>query len=394
MNDLAETTSDSALSEETLSIGDRVYLERVRQYFGNAKGNVIGATVGLFVIVLALYRAGVPEINLQMLGAVFVVLSAILIAVEYFFARSTLSVRNAKIWTRIRLISANSLCLCLGLAVFLFPENVELNHEMMVLIVLLTVSGVSFIGYSIMPSHFVSLNLVTVLPFTLYLFTRSGDEYYILIFMSVAWQFYMLSKTWKISGITINAIFLNESLRDELAGHEKTRHQLEFLATHDDLTELPNRRLLIDRITTAIARAKRNPGRFAVMYVDLDGFKAVNDDQGHQAGDIVLQEVARRLTHETRETDVVARVGGDEFVIVYADIKEGLEEVEMLATRILQSIARPVALEKEAEARISSSIGIAIYPDNGGDAETLIKRADQSMYNVKNADKNSFAVSG
>lgn len=160
-------------------------------------------------------------------------------------------------------------------------------------------------------------------------------------------------------------------------------------AYYDPLTELPNRTLLRDRIQQAIAMAKRNNTRVAVLFIDLDYFKTVNDTYGHEVGDRILIQVARRLSSVFRETDTVARFGGDEFVAVIANVKE-IKEVVMMAERILGLFESPFEANGD-EVYLSASIGITFYPDNGLDPTTLIKNADMAMYKAKEEGKNSFA---
>ncbi|MGE5489824.1 MAG: EAL domain-containing protein, partial [Actinomycetota bacterium] len=166
------------------------------------------------------------------------------------------------------------------------------------------------------------------------------------------------------------------------------RHQaeLERLAHYDALTHLPNRALLSDRMTQALAQSKRSGAAVAVCYLDLDGFKAINDELGHDAGDALLIEVGQRLSEAVRAGDTVARLGGDEFVILLIDVANR-EECERAAVRILRTIAAPVHI-KGCERAISGSLGITLFPDDGVDSDTLLRHADQAMYQAKQAGKN------
>ena len=124
------------------------------------------------------------------------------------------------------------------------------------------------------------------------------------------------------------------------------------------------------------------------MFIDLDGFKAVNDTLGHDAGDYVLKQVAQRLLLSVRETDTVARVGGDEFLIIASEINAP-ENVEQIAEKVIQLVSRPIIFNGQ-QAVVSTSIGIALFPDHGEDMNQLIKLADEAMYKVKNSGKNNF----
>jgi len=164
--------------------------------------------------------------------------------------------------------------------------------------------------------------------------------------------------------------------------------ELLFRATHDTLTGLPNRTLLLDRLNLAVASANRHNNKVAVIFIDLDNFKFINDALGHTVGDILLKMVATRFTHLMRTSDTLARIGGDEFVIILPDI-EDMEEIPILLNRILQGISKPYYIEKH-DLNVTCSIGVSLYPDNGSDAETLLKNADNAMYQAKDSGKNTF----
>ncbi len=179
---------------------------------------------------------------------------------------------------------------------------------------------------------------------------------------------------------------LQEEVTVRRSAEEKMRH----MASHDELTKLPNRALLMDRLDVALRRAHREKSLCAVIFIDLDGFKAVNDTMGHEAGDLLLQAVAAILLKCTRETDTVARLGGDEFVLVLPDLMSN-EDAKMVANLVLDSLSGPIELAG-SEARIGASIGIALYPEHGEQADKLLKAADGAMYKVKGKGKNAFAI--
>lgn len=165
------------------------------------------------------------------------------------------------------------------------------------------------------------------------------------------------------------------------------REAVEHIAFHDALTGLPNRRLLSDRLSQSLSRAERQSGRLAVCFLDLDGFKPVNDRHGHEAGDMLLVEIARRLLTVVRADDTVSRLGGDEFVVVLNGLSSEQERDEILV-RITATIAVPIYLAPGSEAHVTASIGVAMYPQDGNDADTLLRRADQAMYRAKQSGKN------
>lgn len=169
-----------------------------------------------------------------------------------------------------------------------------------------------------------------------------------------------------------------------------SEREISHLATHDGLTGLPNRTLFIDRFEASIKTAKRTHERISVMFIDLDGFKEVNDTLGHLYGDELLKSIAEKLTHSVREMDTVARFGGDEFIILLPNI-HGLEPLEeKIARKLLQIINEPFEFEGKA-ARVSASIGIATYPQHGNNINLLLVAADEAMYRAKKGGKNNFS---
>lgn len=161
------------------------------------------------------------------------------------------------------------------------------------------------------------------------------------------------------------------------------------MATHDGLTDLPTLKLAMDRLSMALSEARRHRTMAAVMFIDLDGFKAVNDTLGHDAGDYVLKQVTQSLLASVRETDTVARVGGDEFLIIATGVHSP-ENTALIAEKILQLMSQPVIFNGRKTV-VGTSIGIALYPDHGKDKDQLIKLADEAMYRIKNSGKNGYS---
>jgi len=174
----------------------------------------------------------------------------------------------------------------------------------------------------------------------------------------------------------------------DVSERKSQEEQIKYLATHDGLTELPNRLMFNQLLSHAVQGAKRYQKQFAVMFIDLDGFKVVNDTLGHDAGDRLLREIAVRFKHTLRAVDVVARLGGDEFVVMMEDIAAP-EQAAVLAQRILDATGKPFGLAS-GECRVTASIGICVYPENGDDEQTLMKNADAAMYRAKETGKDNF----
>jgi diguanylate cyclase (GGDEF)-like protein len=183
-------------------------------------------------------------------------------------------------------------------------------------------------------------------------------------------------------------------LHEALNETQLARDELHKLAHYDSLTGLPSLRLLQQSFSTLIGQADRHNHKIAVLFIDLDGFKIINDTWGHNAGDIVLKTIASRLTNSLRQCDQVVRVGGDEFVALLSDIKQ-YDDIEHVARKLITELNIPICIndaEPEVLAQLGASIGIAVYPEHGSQMDVLLKAADDSMYKVKHQGKNNFII--
>ncbi len=176
----------------------------------------------------------------------------------------------------------------------------------------------------------------------------------------------------------------------DITARKRAEETIKHMAYHDSLTDLPNRTLFQDRLTVALAQARRKRRMAAVMFLDLDRFKVVNDTVGHALGDDLLQGVAERLTGLVREGDTVARVGGDEFTLLLAEV-ERAEDVVEVAERVLDTLRQPWVLNGH-EFRITASIGIAMFPNDGEDADSRLRNADTAMYRAKDQGRDNYEL--
>jgi diguanylate cyclase (GGDEF)-like protein len=247
------------------------------------------------------------------------------------------------------------------------------------------VSGSVVMGAGICAMHYVGMTSVQVVPMIQY---EPG-----LIAVDSRWLALVIA-TLTLGLLAITTILLvydahlesNVRRYNEMLEHANAR--LRHAATHDALTGLPNRVLLADRLRQAIARASRHQMRFAVLVVDLDRFKAINDSLGHIAGDELLQEVARRLSGLLRKEDSLARLGGDEFVLLIHEVSTP-QDAEEVARKVLSQVALPVQLAG-LDVHVSPSVGICLCQDDGVDSETLLQHADAAMYHAKKKGRNTF----
>jgi len=175
---------------------------------------------------------------------------------------------------------------------------------------------------------------------------------------------------------------------NDITARRKAEEAIRKQAFHDSLTNLANRILFNDRLAMAIKRAKRTQKMVAVMVLDLDYFKDVNDRWGHATGDLLLKEVADRLADQVRDTDTVARQGGDEFSIALSSLSSN-GDARLIAEKIVASFYQPFHLDA-IDAYVTASLGIAMYPTDGEDFDALIKKADKAMYEAKNLGRNRY----
>ena len=177
---------------------------------------------------------------------------------------------------------------------------------------------------------------------------------------------------------------------NDISAHKENEERLKFLATHDPLTGLPNRAEFERFCREAMARARRRGLRLAVLYIDLDNFKPVNDTYGHVIGDELLKTIGARMKQVVRETDIVARIGGDEFCVLLADL-EDISSGYTVACKLLEVLSQPVVTRRGAHP-VGASIGVSAYPDDGNDPQTLLRLADAAMYRVKQGGRNGVSI--
>jgi len=194
---------------------------------------------------------------------------------------------------------------------------------------------------------------------------------------------------YEILGIS-NKIFNVDSFEDSngtiyLAKEINSNEGLYFKANYDTLSKLPNRNLLNDRFNLLISQSKRANNKIAILFIDLDGFKKINDIHGHNTGDILLIEISNRLKGTIRDSDTIARWGGDEFIILLNNI-DNKDSIDISANRMIKDCSKPVKIDKNLKVSISLSIGVSIYPDDSNDKVQLLELADRAMYKAKKDD--------
>ena len=204
----------------------------------------------------------------------------------------------------------------------------------------------------------------------------------------VKWVHEICRTEYDNDGNAVKSTGVVQDITKSKEAEEKIRH----MANHDYLTELPTMRLARDRLTMAINAARRYNEMVAVLFIDLDGFKAINDTHGHDVGDHVLKQVAKHLVTGVRATSTVARAGGDEFLVIATELRSR-DAAALIAEKVLRLVSLPVSLY-DKEAVLTSSVGISLFPADGDDLDALIKLADSAMYRAKKRGKNCYCFAG
>lgn len=190
--------------------------------------------------------------------------------------------------------------------------------------------------------------------------------------------------TWTEDGKPLLMCGTHKDITQRKDNEEKIKH----LATHDSLTGLPNIRIVNDHISLTTEMAKRKGSKVAILFIDLDGFKSVNDRYGHNIGDSLLKKTASRLLDSVRKVDTVARIGGDEFLIVLTDLESELIAAN-IAAKVIKEVSKPIIIN-QIKMNVGASVGISIFPEDGHKSDELIKKADKAMYEIKNSGKNNY----
>lgn len=270
-----------------------------------------------------------------------------------------------------------------GTSVLIYPHN-DLQHQMFIIFVLTGLVSGAIVSYSVDLVSAVSFTMMLLTPMLIRLLLEREEIAFTMAISGILFLVFML-----LSIRNINRNFLeNIKLRHDAVEREDEIKQLAF---YDQLTNLPNRRLLLDRLEQALTVSARSGRRGALLFLDLDYFKMLNDTLGHDMGDLLLKKVAERLLSCVRESDTVARLGGDEFVVMLEDLSEDVGEATKQAGKvadlIIETLNIPYMLNT-LEHNSTPSIGIALFGEHGSSHEELLKHADIAMYQAKKAGRN------
>lgn len=367
------------------SLNDAVRLERVRIFFGHAIGNMAGILIGSLLLGAVMYQGGVDHTVLALWFTALTFIVIAILAYQHHVRLVGLSDENCDRKLRIRIGIGACIGILFGASGYLLPASNTLMESAFIFMIVSTMITVSALGFAVLPSYFIILNFVSLFPITLLFGYRylsgHGSSYLMLMIFSALWQVVVLSKVRRVSRTAMEAIVLNLKLQAEIEEHKISKEALQHIALHDPLTALPNRRYYEETIERSLSLAHRSGNQACLIYIDLDGFKHVNDTFGHHVGDLLLTSVAKRIQGTLRDSDFCARLGGDEFAVIVLDIKSE-EDAKEVANKLREAISEPLEIPK-GSLRPAASLGWAIYPIDGTDSESLSREADRRMYKAK-----------
>lgn len=375
---------ESQLSDENERTLAKIFIDRVntlqRLLFVSIPANFLCATV-VFIGLL-------HSLGLRIMGMWYGI-SIIVSFVRFGLAKSYLNnPRHTKLHFEIFILAT-----AIAAAIWGYAGSLLMPHNNVVdqMIVIVVIAGVTAGGLQSLQASFLAGAIfvtLIVLPLTIWLFLQGGSSYLILGIAMSTYLLFMLiiAKRNHTSFIeTLKLQYKNWFLVESL---EKVNLKLEYLSTHDNLTGLPNRASFNTLCEQALALAKRNQKKIAILFVDLDHFKDVNDKFGHSAGDELLVATTKRLQQTVRHSDIVARLGGDEFVILLEDITDK-SSTEEIVKEIFHGFKQPFFISGQS-ILMNISIGISIYPEDGEDKNTLLKKADSALYQAKETGRNKY----
>ncbi|GGJ04789.1 hypothetical protein GCM10007978_47970 [Shewanella hanedai] len=357
------------------------YLERVHRFFSYSISNMLVLVFGAFVIsvVLSYYGSNTRDTYVLFFATV-------LVAMVVMFISKHVDKHKPERQALVRFLIYRVVLGCLigllyGVAIFLLPKPVEEAAVLFLLCIYLSVIGVAIFQYSMIPAYYMMFVLSVLMPVMLYFIMINSTFGNLVIFFLVSCSSVFISKGLKVSKKDIRSITVNLRLKAEVAEHVITREKLKEMALFDSLTKVANRHLFEDSAEDSLERAKANKQSIALLYIDLNNFKTINDSFGHEVGDQVLIEAANRIQQKIRHSDLVARFGGDEFVVVLENYS-----LDVVKADLIDSIRATLNEDIEIEGKrleLRASVGVAMFPKDGNSLRDLLHNADSRMYNQK-----------
>ncbi|XOV79472.1 MAG: diguanylate cyclase domain-containing protein [Aestuariibacter sp.] len=354
-----------------------------QQSISNTRALMLGAV--LFAATFILYRVE-PTLLLSWL-ALQLGLGVVLTVIARRFRTATEDKQALLRFMCIRMVMGNVIAAVFGASLFLLPAETVATATPIFLLMLLMICIITIFRYAAIPSYFISINVSIALPVITYLLLHLSLQNSVYIIVMAGGINVIIYAGLRMAQTSKDVIILNARLREEILEHIATKDELESLALQDYLTGLGNRRLFEKMLVAAIARAKREMRPVLVLYIDLDYFKPINDEYGHEIGDKLLQAVAQRIKGNVRISDTVARIGGDEFIVVMESIDDR-DNFSRIVDKFDQELRKPYMVDS-LSLKASASVGMAIYPEDGQSWEELMRVADNKMYLAKEMHHNA-----
>lgn len=357
----------------------------------NTRSVISSAVLGSLLLYTQAQQANIPLSNIYLWGTILLAISFARIGVSLYFAKHPVTA-DADIGFRLFTLRAGVIITALSWGVNPYLAGKQQSIELLFFssFIISGMASGAVIAYAIDKTCAMAYIYYAVVPLLIYQLILHTP---VTLIMGFSGTIYVVFMIYSIGGLNKQLID-NIVLRVEAQQYDEQIRQMAF---YDALTGLPNRRLLQDRLDHALAMSRRHETRGAIIFIDLDNFKTLNDTQGHEMGDSLLKQVANRLKNAVRESDLVSRLGGDEFIIMLenlnTDEQASISQVREVANKILLEFSNPYQINHQPYS-VSPSIGVAIFPMHGTTHDDLLKYADTAMYEAKRAGRNTVRVYG
>lgn len=381
---MVRVTAEDQVSDD---VAQRVFVERLNIFYESLSSSIIAVVLLTFLLSSMLWTPQNSQAIMLWCGLTLIISVYRILRMIQFRRSSAADIEaSSELWHRRILVGVLMSGLAWGAAGFLLYDASSAFNQTLLAFIIAGMAAGSIVSLSAFLLASATYLAVSLLPFMLRLLIEGSSENIIMASLVLLYLVLM----------TVFARRMNQTIIMSLEMtylRSQAEETIERQALYDDLTSLPNRRLLQDRLGQAIARAKRNKTQAAVLFLDLDFFKRVNDSLGHSAGDQLLVEVARRLSQFLRDADTAARLGGDEFVALLSDIKGGTNQVVSVVRRrgeeLRKAIEAPIDVQGN-QVHITVSIGVSLLPDDTNNVDDLLKHADTAMYRAKDDGRNTL----
>ncbi len=359
----------------------KIFEHRVVRFFDYSTSNMFSLIIGASVIALVLMKHGTAKQSIFL----YYVFTAALAIASYFTCqyaqKKQLNKSHLSIFIKIRVALGCTIGFMYASAVLILPEG-NINEGILFLLCIYIVSiAIAIFQYSVIPTYYILYTLSIYIPLICFIFITANQLGPMVLLLIVSSCLMLISKGLKVSKTEINLIEVNLNLQIEAEEHRITRKKLQEMAFYDNLTKVANRHSFEDKAKDVIQTATENNQQLAILFIDLNNFKTINDTFGHEVGDKVLKLVANKIKRNIRSSDTVARFGGDEFVIILEDYK--LKQVNKKHIEAIRSTLNESILIDEHVIELRASIGISVFPRDGDNLKQLLLSADSKMYKQK-----------